>query len=368
MRLSLRMTGFLFGGLAAGLGLAGPAAAQEKVVNVYNWSDYIDEQILKDFTAETGIKVNYDVYDSNDILETKLLAGKSGYDVVVPTAYFLARQIKAGVFEKLDKSKLPNEVHMWDEIQKRVAAYDPGNDYSVTYMWGTTGVGYNPAKVKERLGDVEVDSWSLVFDPANAEKLKGCGIQMLDAPDDIIPAALNYLGRDPNGRSKEDFAAAAELLKKVRPYVQKFNSSEYVNALANGDICVAVGYSGDVFQSQARAEEAKNGVDVAYMIPKEGAAMWFDQLAIPADAPHKDEAYAFINYLMKPDVIAKATDYVYYANANKDSQPLINKEILDDPAIYPPAEVQAKLFSVLPYAPKEQRDLTRMWTQVKTGK
>ena len=233
----------LAGGLiAAAMIVAGPVAAQDKVVNVYNWSDYIDESILADFQKETGITVNYDVFDSNEILETKLLAGSTGYDVVVPTASFLARQIQAGVFKKLDKAALPNIKNMWPVIEKRTAIYDPDNSYSINYMWGTTGIGYNVDKVKERLGDdAPVNSWDLVFDPANAEKLKDCGITMLDAPEEIIPAALNYLGLDPNARSADDFAKASELLKKVRPYVQKFHSSEYINGLANGDICVAIG-------------------------------------------------------------------------------------------------------------------------------
>jgi len=359
----------LAGGLiAAAMIVAGPVAAQEKVVNVYNWSDYIDESILADFQKETGITVNYDVFDSNEILETKLLAGSTGYDVVVPTASFLARQIQAGVFKKLDKAALPNIKNMWPVIEKRTAIYDPDNTYSVNYMWGTTGLGYNVDKVKERLGDdAPVNSWDLVFDPANAEKLKDCGITMLDAPEEIIPAALNYLGLDPNARSADDFAKASELLKKVRPYVQKFHSSEYINGLANGDICVAIGWSGDVFQARDRAEEANNGVTIAYSIPKQGALMWFDQMAIPNDAPHAENALTFINYMMRPEVIAKATDYVYYANGNEASQKVINPEILNDPQIYPPADVLNRLYTVQVFNPRDQRLLTRTWTSVKSG-
>jgi putrescine transport system substrate-binding protein len=359
----------LAGGLiAAAMIVAGPVAAQDKVVNVYNWSDYIDESILADFQKETGITVNYDVFDSNEILETKLLAGSTGYDVVVPTASFLARQIQAGVFKKLDKAALPNIKNMWPVIEKRTAIYDPDNTYSINYMWGTTGIGYNVDKVKERLGDdAPVNSWDLVFDPANAEKLKDCGITMLDAPEEIIPAALNYLGLDPNARSADDFAKASELLKKVRPYVQKFHSSEYINGLANGDICVAIGWSGDVFQARDRAEEANNGVTIAYSIPKQGALMWFDQMAIPHDAPHAENAATFINYMMRPEVIAKATDYIYYANGNEASQKDIDPEILNDPQIYPPKDVLERLYTVKVYNPRDQRLLTRTWTSVKSG-
>jgi putrescine transport system substrate-binding protein len=274
---------------------AGAASAQERVVNVYNWSDYIDESVLADFTKETGIKVVYDVFDSNDLLETKLLAGGSGYDVVVPTGPFLARQIQAGVFQKLDKAKLPNLKNMWPDIMDRLAKYDPGNEYAVNYMWGTTGIGYNVDKVKAALGDVPVDSWDIIFKPENAEKLKGCGIHMLDASDETFAIALNYLGKNPDSKDAADLEAAGEAYMKIRPYILSFNSSAYIDALANGDICVAVGWSGDILQAQARAAEAKNGVNVNYVIPKEGTYMWFDNLAIPADAKHVEEAHAFID-------------------------------------------------------------------------
>lgn len=348
-------------------GIAGVAQAQERVVNVYNWSDYIDQSILEDFTKETGIKVVYDVFDSNEILETKLLSGGTGYDVVVPTAHFLARQIQAGVFQKLDKSKLPNMSNMWDLVNERTAKYDPGNEYSINYMWGTVGIGYNVDKVKAALGVDKLDSWSAVLDPANAEKLAGCGIYMLDSSSDILPSVLNYLGISPETTSQDDLAKAEEVMMKVRPSIRKFHSSEYINALANGDICVAVGFSGDIFQARARAEEAKQGVKIDYVVPKEGAEMWFDQMAIPADAPHVEEAHAFLNYMMKPEVIAKASNYVFYANGNKASQQFIDKAILDDPAIYPDDAMLKKLFTVSPYNPKVQRIITRLWTKVVSG-
>lgn len=279
------------------------AFAQERVVNVYNWSDYIDDSILEEFTKETGIKVVYDVFDSNEILETKLLAGGSGYDVVVPTAYFLQRQIAAGVFQKLDKSKLPNISNMWDMVMERTAQYDPGNEYAVDYMWGTTGIGYNVEKMKEILGTDEKPNWDVIFDPEIAAKFKDCGIHLLDSPTDIMPSALAYLGLNPDSHDQADLEKAADLLMKVRPNIRKFHSSEYINALANGDICLAVGFSGDVFQARDRAAEAKAGVTVDYSIPEQGAQMWFDMLAIPADAPHVAEAHEFINYMMKPEVI-----------------------------------------------------------------
>ncbi|WP_152045294.1 polyamine ABC transporter substrate-binding protein [Aureimonas psammosilenae] len=353
--------------LTLGLSTLG-ASAQEKVVRVFNWSDYIDNSILEDFTKETGIQVVYDTYDSNEILETKLLAGGTGYDVVVPSAEFMSRQIQAGVFQKLDKSKLPNISNMWDFVQKEVSAYDPGNEYSVNYMWGTTGIGYNKKKVAELLPNAPTDSWALVFDPQYAEKLKGCGIDMLDSGYEMITAALRYLKIDPNTKDPEDIKKAGELLQKVRPFVRKFHSSEYVNGLANGDICVAVGFSGDVFQARDRAVEAGQGVEIAYSIPKEGALLFFDQLAMPADAPNVDNALAFINYMMKPEVIAKASDVVHYANGNKASQPLIDKAVFEDKAVYPDEAVLKNLFTKQPYDAKTQRLVTRAFTTVKTGR
>ncbi len=352
---------------AAFLALSLTAQAQEKVVNVYNWSDYIDQSIIDDFTKETGIKVVYDVFDSNEIVETKLLAGGTGYDVVVPSGNFLARQVGAGVFQPLDKSKLPNISNMWDMVTTQTAKYDPDNAYSINYMWGTVGIGYNAKKIKEVLGVDTIDSWKTVFDPASMEKLAKCGVYMLDSPQDIVQAALNYLGLDPNSSDQADLAKAEEVLLSIRSHVRKFHSSEYINALANGDICVAVGYSGDVFQARDRASEAGQGVEINYVIPIEGAQMWFDQMAIPADAPHVEEAHTFLNYIMRPEVIAKASNYVFYANGNKASQPLLNKEISGDPAIYPPEDVVKNLYVPLPYDPKTQRLITRAWTRIVTG-
>ena len=347
--------------------VAAPAFAEEKVVNVYNWSDYIDEEILAEFTAETGIRVVYDVFDSNEVLETKLLAGGTGYDIVVPTGDFLQRQIQAGVFQPLDKSKLANLSNMWDDIAAVTAAFDPDNAHSINYMWGTTGIGYNVDAVKERLGVETIDSWSVIFDPEIIAKFKDCGIHVLDAPTEIVPAALNYLGKDPNSFDQAEIEEASALLEEIRPNIQQFHSSSYINELANGNICLAVGWSGDVLQARDRAAEADNGVRVEYAIPQEGALMWFDQMAIPSDAPNVENAHAFLDYLMRPEVIAKASNYVYYANGNSASKPLLNEDVIGDPAIYPSDETVENLYPAVPYPPRTQRIVTRAWTRIKTG-
>jgi putrescine transport system substrate-binding protein len=275
-----------------------PALAQERAVNFYNWSNYIAPGVLEDFTRETGIKVVYDTFDANETLETRLLAGKSGYDVVAPTGYFLERQIKAGVFRKLDTAKLPHLKHAWPEVTRRLATYDPGNQFAANYMWGTTGIGYNVKQVRSALGaDAAIDSWDVVFKPEQLARLKDCGVHMLDSADDILPAALTYLGIDPNSTKQADLEKAAELVARVRTSIRKFHSSEYLNALASGEICLVVGWSGDIKQAQNRAAEAKTGVEIAYAIPKEGAQMFFDNLAIPSDAKNVEEAYALIDYL-----------------------------------------------------------------------
>ncbi|NKX42340.1 polyamine ABC transporter substrate-binding protein, partial [Rhodobacteraceae bacterium R_SAG2] len=314
--------------------MAGAATAE--TVRVYNWSDYIDESLLDKFEEETGIELVYDVFDSNEVLETKMLAGGSGYDVVVPSGTFLQRQITAGAFQPLDTSKLPNLENMWDVVSSRTEQYDPDNAHSINYMWGTTGIGVNVGKVKEILGDdAPIDSWDLVFDPANMEKLADCGVHFLDAPAEMIPAALNYIGEDPNSHDPDVIAKAEEVFMPVRPYIQKFHSSEYINALANGDVCVAVGWSGDILQARDRADEADNGVEIAYNAPSEGAQMWFDQMAIPVDAPNPEGAHKFLNFIMDAENMAAASNYVYYANGNKASQEHLVEDVIGDPAIYP---------------------------------
>jgi len=357
--------------LAAGIIVmdsAAACAASERIVNVYNWSDYIAPKIIEDFTKETGIKVRYDTFDSNDTLEAKLLAGRSGYDVVVPTGYFLARQIKAGVFQKLDKQKLPNQVNIWPIIAQRLAKYDPGNDYAVNYMWGTTGIGFNSASVRQATGAAgEIDSWAAVFKPESLERFQHCGVEMLDASDDIFPAGLHYLGLDPNSSNEADLQRSADLIKKIRPFVRKFHSSEYINALATGEICLAVGFSGDIKQAQKRAAEAKNGIDVGYAIPKEGAQLWFDNLAIPRDAANVDEAHAFINYLQKPEVAAANSNFVSYANGNLASQKFLDRAILEDKTIYPDNALMTRLYVINAHDLKTERLMNRLWIRIKTG-
>jgi putrescine transport system substrate-binding protein len=356
----------------AGIVLAASAAAQtakERVVNVYNWSDYIAPAVIDGFTKATGIKVRYDTFDSNDMLETKLLAGKSGYDVVAPTAYFLERQIKAGVFQKLDKSRLPNLASLWPEIDRRLAIYDPGNQYAVNYMWGTTGIGYNVKAVREILGDAaRIDSWEMIFKPENIARFRNCGIHMLDSSDDLLPAALLYLGLDPSSTKEADLQSAADLMMKIRPSVRKFHSSEYINALATGEICLVVGFSGDIKQAQKRAAEAKNGVEIGYAIPKEGAQLWFDNLAIPRDARNPLEAHAFIDYLQRPEVAAQNTNFISYANGNLASQKLIDRKILDDPTIYPDEATMRRLYTYQAHDAKTVRFMNRLWTRIKTGR
>jgi len=355
-------------GALAVLAVGNAPAQRERFVNVYNWSDYIGPTVLDDFTRETGIRVRYDTFDSNDTLETKLLAGKSGYDVVVPTAYFLERQIKAGVFQKLDKSKLPNLANAWPAIATHLAAYDPGNQYAVNYMWGTVGIGYNVKKARERLGEAKIDSWDTVFHPAELARFKDCGVHMLDSSDDILPAALHFIGRNPNSTDQGDLEKAADLVAKVRPSVRKFHSSEYLNALASGEICFVVGWSGDVKQAQKRAAEAKNGVDIAYSIPKEGTQMFFDNLAIPKDSRNIAEAHAFIDYLMRPEVAAKNTNFLSYANGNLASQALIDPAILNDRTVYPDEATMAKLYTIDAHDQRTIRLMNRLWTKVKTGR
>jgi len=355
--------------IAAVIGLVQPASAAERTVNFYNWSNYMAPGVLEDFTKETGIKVVYDTFDANETLETRLMAGKSGYDVVVPTAYFLQRQIRANIFQKLDKSKLPNLANAWVVVTQHLAIYDPGNLYAANYMWGTTGIGYNVKMVQKILGpDAKVDSWDIVFKPENLAKFKDCGVHMLDSPDDIFPAALGFLGLDPNSTRQADLEKAADLVSQVRPFVRKFHSSEYLSALATGEICLVVGWSGDIMQAKSRAAEAKSDVEIGYSIPKEGAQMFFDNLAIPADAKNVAEAYELINYLYRPDVAAKNSDYLSYANGNLASQKLIDPKILNDRNIYPDEATLAKLFVITARDPATQRIINRLWTKVKTGR
>jgi len=355
--------------LALLLGAALPALAEDKLLNIYNWSDYIAPDTVKIFEAETGVKVNYDVYDSNEVLEAKLSAGNSGYDLVVPTASpYLAREVAAGIFRALDKAKLHNYGNLDPQILAAAANADPGNQFGVPYMWGTTGLGFNTAKVKAALGDdAPVDSLKLLFDPDNAKKLAACGIEVLDTAQELFPAALLYAGADPLGRSAGDLDKAVAVMTAIRPYIRKFHSSEYINDLANGDICLAFGYSGDVVQAKNRAAEAKNGVAIAYSIPKEGAMIWIDMMAIPKDAPHPDNALAFIDFILRPEIAAAISNTVSYANPNRLATEFVAEAIRTDPGIYPPEDVRRRLFFDKPVTPQFERERTRAWTRVKTG-
>ncbi|MGD8976872.1 MAG: polyamine ABC transporter substrate-binding protein [Gammaproteobacteria bacterium] len=341
--------------------------AEEPVLNVYNWSDYIAEDTIANFEERTGITVNYDVFDSNEVVEAKLLAGNTGYDIVVPSASFLERQIKAGVFQKLDRDKLSNWSNLDEDIMARVALHDPDNQYSAVYMWGTTGIGYNEGKVAEVFPEAPMDSWATLFDPEVISKLSECGVTLLDAPTEVVSAVLAYLGRDPNSETDEDLAAAEEVLMSIRPHIRYIHSSQQINDLANGEICVAMGWSGDMMIAADRASEAEGGVEVAYSIPKEGTVIWFDMLAVPSDAPHPNNAHLFINYLLEPEVIAAVSNYVFYANPNAASTEFVEAEILEDPGIYPPPEVKAKLYPDLAHSAEFTRKLTRTWTRFKTG-
>ena len=348
----------------AALAVASHASAQQ--LNIYNWSDYIDEDLIPNFITETGIDTTYDTFDSNETLEALLLAGNSGYDVVVPSGTFLKRQSELGVFQPLDKSRLVGLDNLSEFVMSKVAAYDEGATFSIPYMWGTTGIGYVAEFVEEKLGaDAPVDLWSLVFDPANAQRLGECGLYMLDAPDEVIPAALNYLGLDPDSQDPEVLVRALEVLMPIRPYITKFDSSEYIDALAAGEICAAVGWSGDVFIARDAAED----VTVEYSVPTEGALMWFDLMAIPADAQNVDEAYAFLNYVLRPEVIAAATNYVYYANANQQAFDggLIDEEVTTDPAIYPDDATLDKLYTTTPYSFELDEFVKQIWAQFVAG-
>jgi len=347
---------------------AGPAFAQ-KQVNVYNWSDYIAEDQLKVFSAETGIKVNYTTYDSNEILNAKLKAGRSGYDVVVPTASpFLVRQLAARLYQPLDRAKLRNLGNLDPKLMAELAKYDPGNTHAIPWMWGTIGVGYDVAAIRKRMADAPVDSLAMIFDPKTVSRFADCGVMVLDSATDMIPAALKYLGLDPDSKSGEDLARAAEVLKKVRPFVRKFHSSEYINALAGGDICLAFGYSGDILQARDRAAKAAQKREIAYGPPKEGAMLWIDTAAIPKDAPNPDAAHRFLDFMMEPKVAAASSTLTGYANANVPATALLDKAITGNPWIYPPAEARARLYTITAANAEQTRERTRLWTAIKTGR
>jgi putrescine transport system substrate-binding protein len=348
--------------------MAGAVQADDKVLHVYNWSDYIAPDTIANFEKESGIKVVYDVFDSNETLEAKLLAGKSGYDVVVPSNNFLAKQIKAGVYRELDKSKLSNYGNLNKSLLKAVSVSDPDNKHAFPYMWGSIGIGYNPEKVKAALGVDTIDSWDTLLKPENIAKLKGCGVSFLDSPTEMLPVALHYLGLPTDSQKKEDIKKAEELFLKIRPSITYFHSSKYISDLANGNICVAVGYSGDVQQAKSRAAEAGDKVKVSYAIPKEGAGSFYDMVAIPKDAENVEGAYKFMNYLLQPKVMADITNAVRFPNGNAEATQYVSKDITSDPGIYPTPEVQAKLYAIADLPAATQRELTRSWTKIKSGK
>lgn len=348
--------------------LATPAVAQEeKVLNVFNWSDYVAPDTLENFTKETGIKINYDVYDSNDILETKISVGKSGYDIVFPSASpFFARQVKAGLYRKLDLAKIPNAKGVDPKVLERLATVDPGNAYGLPYMMAGTGVGYVKAKIDKLLPNAPIGSLAMLFDPKTVAALKPCGVTVLDAPEEVLPAALSYTGKNPLSVTTEDMDAAGKTVLAARPSYRYIHSSSYINDLANGAICVAQGYAGDLFQARKRAAEAKNGVEIGIFLPKEGAAFNIDVMAIPKDAPHPDNAHKFINYLLTPKVVADITAAVGYANAVPASLQFVPDDIKNDPVVFPPAEV--KLYTPALATPTYERTRNRLWTRIKAGK
>lgn len=352
------------------LALAASAAwAQGGVVNVYNWAEYTAPDTIPGFEKETGIRVRYDVYDSNDTLQAKLLTGKSGYDVVVPSTHYAARQLEAGLFQKLDKSKIPNWRHLDPEIMKLLAAVDPGNLYLVPWGYGTNGLGYNVTRVRQILGDdAPLGSWDMLFKPEYAGKLKGCGIAILDEAAQVFPAALHYLGKDPNSTNPDDYRAAVDLLKQIRPYVRQFSSSGYIDELASGDLCMVYGFSGDVLIARQRAKEARKPYEIDYYLPEGGAPAWFDTMAIPKGAAHVEEAHAFINYIETPQVHAAITNTMFYPNANKSARAYVDPEVANNPMIYPPDEVAAQLFVIKALPLHVQRVQNRLWAELRSGR
>lgn len=349
--------------------IGSPLAISAESLHIYNWSDYIAEDTIANFEAETGIKVTYDVYDSNEVLETKLFAGNSGYDLVFPTARpFAGRHVKSGMYQALNKKLLPNLSNIDPVILNSLTDLDNGNAHLVPYMWGTTGIGYNVKKVKEILGnDMPLDTWQLVFNPEITEKLSACGVSLMDDATEVFAAVRAFTGNDPADFSKKAIDTAVETIKAVRPNIKYFHSSQYINDLANGDTCVAHGYSGDLLQARDRAAEAANGVEIAYVVPSEGAVVWTDVIAIPADAKNVEQAHKFLNYMMRPDVIAKVTNYVSYANANKQANKLVDEAIANDPGIYPPQATLDKLMILNTPSDKQAREMNRSWTRLKTN-
>jgi putrescine transport system substrate-binding protein len=354
------------GACGGGGGHNGTGAPQE-TLNIYTWADYIAPDTVANFERETGIKVRYDIFESNEVLETKLLTGHTNYDIVLPTDIFFERLMHAGTFRKLDKAALTNSVNLDPDIMQKLAVHDPGNQYATPYLWSMVGIGYNVDKVRQRLGAAQFDSWSLILDPKNAARLQDCGISMIDSPTDIIPSVLMYLGRDPNSRDPSDLAAAIDVLLKVRPYVRSIESLAYLGELGNGSVCALIGWSGDIMQAQSRAAEAGNGVKLNFILPREGALIIVDMMTIPADAPHPQNAERWLNYLMRPDVMAGITNAVKYPNGNRAALDLVKETLRSNPAIYPDLARRLRLHSLVAAPPEYSRLLTREWTRFRTG-
>jgi putrescine transport system substrate-binding protein len=346
---------------------SGEESSNEKILNLYIWTDYLAPDTIASFEKMTGIKVRISYFDTNETLEARMLTGNSGFDVVLPTAPFFQRQIRSGAYLPLDKTKLPNLVNLDPAIMTRVALNDPGNAHGVVYAWGTYGIGYNAKMVANALPNAPLNSWRLIFDPTYAARLAKCGINFLDAPAGVVRLVLKYLGRNPNAFTPQDLADVETVLGKIRPYVRTIDSSIDIQAMANGDICVALGYNGSFVQARNRAKEAKNGMNIGYVIPDEGSLLWFDMLAIPRDAPNAANAYRFINYLMTPQVIANISNFIGFANANSAASPLLDASIAADPIVYPPRDQQQRLFVQSEDSPEQSRAITRLWQKFKTA-
>ncbi len=367
----MKVSGWIVGTVALAaivVAAASPVWADDAVVNIYNWSDYIGPDVVSGFTKATGVKVNYDVYDANETVEAKLAAGHSGYDVVVPTFIpFLARGIQAGLYAEIDHSKLKNWANLDPALLEMLAKNDPGNKHAIPYIAGTVGIGVNVKKVQELLPGQPLDSLDILFKPENAEKLKSCGITVLDSPSDVLPVLLHYLGRDPNSEKPEDLDAVTDLMLKIRPFIRKFDSSGYINDLANGDACISLGYSTDVVIAGVRARDAKNGVEVQFHIPKEGTLEYIDSMAIPADAPHMDLALKWIDYNLDPQVMAGTANAVNARTGVKAAIPFVRPELVADPQTYPSPEVQKTLFTGLVTSRAYDRLRSRAWTRIRSG-
>lgn len=357
--------------MGAAAGLAMPhvrrACAASGSVNVYNWSDYIGENTIAEFTAETGIEVVYDLYASQEEMEAKMLAGSTGYDVVLQSGLKLPQMIKAGVYQKLDRAKLGNWNNLDTDILKILQGFDPGNTYGVPYMWGSVGFTYNLDMVKKQLPDADLESLDTIFKPENAQKLSECGLSILDSPTDIGLMVLKYIGIDPDTAGPDEYRKMAEAFAKIRPYINTFDNSNYLTTIPNGEVCAVNSWSGDYSVARNRASEAGIKMELAYFVPKTGAPAWFDLWCVPTDAPDLENAYLFLNYMLRPEVIAACTNFTGYANANRAATPLVNKETVGDPAIYPDAATRARLYTPKPMTPEQEEALTRVWTEIKTG-